>query len=309
MFWSRATTYGTRPPKALRAHTINLVGETFFVFGGCDARTCFNELYLFDADTLYWSNPPTYGDIPAPRRAHSATLLDNHIYVFGGGDGPNYFNDLHILDTETLVWTRAHQVGQVPGPRRAHTTCLYNRSIYLFGGGDGARALNAVYRLDTSDLSALAWTKMDVEGTPPHLPKLIVYGGSDGHECFSDCHILDLNTRVWSNVALDQVIPRLSHTAILVGSYLFIIGGHDGTQYSSEVLLLNLVTMTWETRKVYGRTPSGRGYHSVLLYDSRIFLHGGYDGQTVFDEMWILELSASAYLPQITGFEVHPPIM
>ncbi|CAG8791202.1 4366_t:CDS:2, partial [Gigaspora rosea] len=40
------------------------------------------------------------------------------------------------------------------------------------------------------------------------------------------------------------------------GSYLFIVCGHDGVWYTSEVLLLNLVTMQWEVRKVYG-TPSG----------------------------------------------------
>ena len=33
----------------MRAHTVNLVGELMFVFGGCDARTCFNTVYVFDA--------------------------------------------------------------------------------------------------------------------------------------------------------------------------------------------------------------------------------------------------------------------
>jgi hypothetical protein len=85
---------------------------------------------------------------------------------------------------------------------------------------------------------------------------------------------------------------------------LFVIGGHDGAKYSNEVLQLNLVTMTWERRRVQGRPPVGRGYHACVLYDSRIFMYGGYDGQSVFDEVWILELSSSAYLPQIRGFEI-----
>jgi len=33
---------------------------------------------------------------------------------------------------------------------------------------------------------------------------------------------------------------RLSHSATQVGSYLFIVGGHNGAEYSSEVILLNL---------------------------------------------------------------------
>lgn len=39
---------------------------------------------------------------------------------------------------------------------------------------------------------------------------------------------------------LDRAVPRLAHSATQVGSYVFIIGGHDGTKYSNNVLLLNL---------------------------------------------------------------------
>ena len=40
--------------------------------------------------------------------------------------------------------------------------------------------------------------------------------------------------------AVEKSHPRLSHTATQVGSYLFIVCGHDGSKYTSEVLLLNL---------------------------------------------------------------------
>ncbi|KAJ3044104.1 hypothetical protein HDV00_003208 [Rhizophlyctis rosea] len=62
--------------------------------------------------------------------------------------------------------------------------------------------------------------------------------------------------------------------------------------------------MNWETRRCFGGPPRGRGYHASVLYDSRIFVFGGYDGAEVFDDMWVLDLSACAYLPQITAFEV-----
>jgi hypothetical protein len=65
------------------------------------------------------------------------------------------------------------------------------------------------------------------------------------------------------------------------------------------------VTWSWETRKVYGIPPAGRGYHASLLYDSRLFMFGGYDGSTVFDDVYILDLSTCAYLPQITDFQVQ----
>ena len=39
---------------------------------------------------------------------------------------------------------------------------------------------------------------------------------------------------------LDRIIPRLAHSATQVGSYIFFIGGHNGSKYSNEVLMLNL---------------------------------------------------------------------
>ncbi|KAF9113034.1 hypothetical protein BGX27_002340 [Mortierella sp. AM989] len=312
MHWTRAKVHGQSPPKELRAQTVNLVGESIYVFGGCDAKTCFNTLYIFDADTMHWSQPKTFGSIPPPCRAHSSTLVDNkRLFIFGGGDGPHYFNELYMLDTDTLTWTNPQTTGSRPCRRRAHTTCFYNNCIYVFGGGDGVQALNDTYRLD---LTTMRWSELKTTGTPPmsrgyHTSNLIkshfiVYGGSDGHECFSDVHVLDLDTKVWTKIDINRALPRLSHTSTQVGSYLFVVGGHDGSRYSSDVLMLNLVTWSWETRRVYGIPPAGRGYHALLLYDSRLFMFGGYDGQTVFDDIYILDLSTCAYLPQITDFQI-----
>ena len=147
--------------------------------------------------------------------------------------------------------------------------------------------------------------------------KLIIYGGSDGTECFSDVWLFDVDTLLWKLVPMDPpstALPsnpkatfrRLSHTSTIVGSYLFVIGGHDGVEYSPDVLLLNLVTMQWDKRKVYGgRRPSGRGYHAAVLHDSRVWLVGGFDGVKVFGEEWVLELAVSSYYSQISHFTIE----
>lgn len=125
--------------------------------------------------------------------------------------------------------------------------------------------------LNITDLNNLVWQKLEPKGRPPisrgyHTTnlvgsKLVVYGGSDGHECFSDVYVLDLGkvgfvifilidgglnfffqfieSNTWIQ-AVEKSYPRLSHTATQVGSYLFIVCGHDGSKYTSEVLLLNL---------------------------------------------------------------------
>lgn len=48
------------------------------------------------------------------------------------------------------------------------------------------------------------------------------------------------DTLRWDQVRLETVHRRLAHSVTQVGSYLFIIGGHDGNSYSSDILFFNL---------------------------------------------------------------------
>ncbi|KAI1106168.1 galactose oxidase [Jackrogersella minutella] len=329
MYWSRASVSGA-PHTPLRAHTTTLVGSNVYVFGGCDSRACFNELYVLDADSFHWSSPHVAGDVPVPLRAMTCTAVGKKLVVFGGGDGPAYYNDVYVLDTVNFRWHRPRILGdRTPSARRAHTACLYKNGIYMFGGGDGVRALNDIWRLDVTDSHKMSWKLVSSPsptsgangGTPVkdtsrpkargyHTAnmvgsKLIIYGGSDGGECFNDVWVYDVDTHVWKSVQIPTTFRRLSHTSTIVGSYLFVIGGHDGNEYSNDVLLLNLVTMTWDKRRVYGLPPSGRGYHGTVLHDSRLVVIGGFDGSEVFSDVWILELAVHAYYSQISHFSIE----
>lgn len=255
----------------------------------------------------------------------TCTAVGKKLIIFGGGDGPAYFNDVYILDTVNHRWSKPKVTGTAPSPRRAHTACLYRNGIYVFGGGDGIRALNDVWRLDVNDTTKMSWELISPPTTEKdelHLgekrpkargyhtanmvgSKLIIFGGSDGGECFRDVWVFDVDTQIWKTAAIPVSYPRLSHTATVVGSYLFVIGGHDGVEYSNELLLLNLVTMQWDKRKIYGRPPSGRGYHGTVLHDSRLIVCGGFDGGIVFGEVWILELAVHAYYSQISHFTIE----
>lgn len=315
MYWSKAPVHGSVPRRSFRAHTANLCDEVMWLFGGCDHRGCFRDLWCFDTETMCWSKPKVTGDIPPARRAHSATMVNKRLFVFAGGDGPHYFNDLYIFDTVSLRWSKPEVAGTAPSPRRAHTCNYYEGQLIVFGGGNGVGALNDVHTLDVTDLSRLEWRRMECSGKLPigrgyHTSnlvdgKLIVIGGSDGHMSFNDIHILRLDTQTWYQVKTDEIYNRLGHTATQVGSYLFIFGGHDSKTYTSELLTLNLVNLQWEPRKVCGKKPLGRGYHQAWLRDSRLFVHGGFDGKDIFDDLHYLDLAACAYLPQITSFSVE----
>ncbi|EIW76831.1 galactose oxidase [Coniophora puteana RWD-64-598 SS2] len=327
MYWSRAPTHGLLPSRPTRAHTATLVDSTVWLFGGCDERGCCADVWTFDTDSFLFSRPDTQGDPPPPCRAHSATLVDRKIVFFGGGQGPVYYNATWILDTTTHRWIKPTFIipegkdpeDYTPAPRRAHTAVLYDNKIWVFGGGNGLQALADLWALDVSgSVDKLKWEKVETGGDEKPSPRgyhtanlvgdiMVVIGGSDGKECFSDVWCLNLRTMWWTRVDSLTKAPsyrRLSHTSTQVGSYLFVIGGHDGSSYSSDVLLYNLVSLQYEPRVIRGRPPTARGYHVALIADSRLFTFGGFNGHDVFDDVHILELAGAAYLPQVMSFAI-----
>ncbi|KAI0742670.1 galactose oxidase [Daedaleopsis nitida] len=317
MHWSRAPVYGAMPMHGTRAHSVTLIDNVAWFFGGCDERGCWRDVFCFNTETMQWTHPDVTGDIPPPCRAHTTTLVDRRLVVFGGGEGPAYYNNVYILDTVMRKWI--HPVlpegSIIPPPRRAHTSVLYKNKLWIFGGGNGSTALNDVWTLDISGpTDRLRWEQVETKGKKPtargyHTANLIgnvmvVVGGSDGRECFADIWCLNLDSLLWSLVKLGESHKRLSHTATQVGSYLFIYGGHDGGSYMSDLLLFNLVSLQYEPRQVAGRPPSARGYHAACLADSRVFVFGGFNGIEVYDDVHILDLAGAAYLPQVTSFRI-----
>lgn len=249
MYWSRPKTFGIKPP-SLRAHASVVYQDKMYVFGGTTKSSCSDTLYVFELDTFIWSIPRVYGTIPPACRAHSllANPKNGKLYLFGGGDGQKYYSHLYVLDTHTMIWSRPKTTGDKPSERRAHVAVIWQNYLYVFGGGDGTKALNNLYRLD---LKTKEWNQVVTQGSQPTCRgyhtgnlvgnKLVIYGGSDGKECFGGgVHVLDLESNTWFSLALDNQVPRLSHSSLGIGSYLFVIAGHDGSQYCNELLMLNL---------------------------------------------------------------------
>lgn len=273
MSWTRPHCTGQIPP-ALRAMTATAVGKKIVIFGGGDGPAYYNDVYVFDTVRRRYTKPIIKGESPCVRRAHTACLYKHGIYVFGGGDGDRALNDIWRLDvTDTMrpFWKLIS-----PSSGNPSSTSTTNTTA-----GAGAAASSSTGSASAPASSTAKMTKPTARGY--HTAnmvgsKLIIFGGSDGVECFRDVWVFDVETSLWRAVKIDVSYPRLSHTSTIIGSYMFVIGGHDGVEYKSDVLLLNLVTMQWDKRKVYGSGPSGRGYHSTVLHDSRVFVIGGFDG-------------------------------
>ncbi|KAI0632818.1 galactose oxidase [Trametes polyzona] len=328
MHWSRAPVFGHMPPHGLRAHSVTLIDNMAWLFGGCDDHSSWRDVFCFNTETMQWTHPTVRGELPRPCRAHTATLVDRKIYVLGGGEAEVYYNDVYVFDTVTRTWyhplssatPEEERTCAYPPPRRAHTSVLYKNKLWVFGGGNGSRALNDLWTLDLSGgLDNLRWEAVETHAYGPNGKKpsprgyhtsnligniMVVVGGSDGWGCFSDVWCLNLDTLVWLSIKVHENYKRLSHTATQVGSYLFIYGGHDGVNYMQDMLLFNLVSLQFEPRPIAGKPPSARGYHAACLADSRLFIFGGFNGIEVFEDVHLLDLAGAAYLPQVTSFRL-----
>lgn len=149
---------------------------------------------------------------------------------------------------------------------------------------------------------------------------------------------VDVDSLIWTRVSLAVSHRRLSHTSTQVGSYLFIIGGHDGTAYSSDILFYNLGrSCAWLVNCALNSSSSepavraSRGlrqgtkregipcddhcgqqtfrvwrgqfcFHLRLL--SRAYPAIQFNGHDVFDDVHILDLAGAAYLPQVMSFRI-----
>jgi hypothetical protein len=62
MYWSKAPVWGALPTHGFRAHTVTLADNVAWIFGGCDDKGCFKDMWCFNIGacapktTLFWPN-------------------------------------------------------------------------------------------------------------------------------------------------------------------------------------------------------------------------------------------------------------
>lgn len=213
-------------PSPRACHTLTLLGNKAFMFGGYDGSKCFNDLDVLDLDTMTWLRPSVGGQLPLPRNAQTVTVVGRRLFLFGGHSGNKHLKDLHVFDTETFRWSQPEAKGLIPPGLRGHTANLLGTRIFLFGGYDGRGRSNDLYLLDTE---ALKWEHPgQTESTPVgrqrhtaclvHSKKLFVLGGFDGVKWLADMHVLDVSKLEESEIVSHSVSSLLRDLSSLVNN-------------------------------------------------------------------------------------------
>lgn len=105
--WIMLSASGEAPqPRA--SHTATKINEQCFcIIGGGNLNVGFNDVHLFNIETLCWTKIKTSGEEPESRAGHSATKIDQKIIIFGGGDFEGeIFSDLYTLDLSYMASTQ-----------------------------------------------------------------------------------------------------------------------------------------------------------------------------------------------------------
>ncbi len=213
MEWSRPETVGDIPPPC-RAHTATLVDRKIFVFGGGQGNMYYNSLYILDTVSRRWTQVPFANSNAVASSTSTTTSGHSHTLSAGASSTEDdATSDLASLSLSPAPSTPSPALPSfteelVPRPRRAHTTVLYKNRLVVFGGGNGATALNDVWVLEVVGVppERMRWQKQRTTGSKPsprgyHTANLvgnimIVVGGSDGRQTFSDIYCLNLGMEI-----------------------------------------------------------------------------------------------------------------
>ncbi|CAM8945958.1 unnamed protein product [Rhodiola kirilowii] len=83
---------------------------------------------------------------------------------------------------------------------------------------------------------------------------------------------------------------RWGHSACYFHGVLYIFGGCCGGLHFSDVLALNLTTMTWTMLATTGQGPGPRDSHTALVAGHKMIVFGGTDGSKKVNDLHMLDL-------------------
>ncbi|KAA8545259.1 hypothetical protein F0562_020043 [Nyssa sinensis] len=100
---------------------------------------------------------------------------------------------------------------------------------------------------------------------------------------------------------------RWGHSACYSNGFVHVFGGCCGGLHFSDVLVLNLETMAWNTLVTTGEGPGPRDSHSAVLVEHRMIVFGGTNGSKKVNDLHILDLRSREWTrPDCKGVPPSP---
>ncbi|KAK3422226.1 hypothetical protein EUGRSUZ_G02738 [Eucalyptus grandis] len=302
--WVPLPVSGQRP-SARYKHAAAVVDDKLYIIGGSRNGRYLSDVQAFDFKSLTWSSvrlkmEPQIGNWSPENllstSGHTTITWGNKLLLIGGHSKHDSDSmPVRFIDLESLQCGIVETSGKAPAARGGHSASLVGSKLIVFGGEDKKRRLlNDVHILE---LETMSWELLEATQTTP-APRfdhtaavhgdryLVVFGGCSHSIFFCDLHVLDLQTKEWSQPEIpgDMISPRAGHAAVTIGESWYVVGGGDNKSGCSETLMLNMPKLVWSTlTTVKERDPLASEGLSVCsaLIAGEIYLvaFGGYNGK------------------------------
>ncbi|KRX06891.1 Immunoglobulin E-set [Pseudocohnilembus persalinus] len=298
----------------LIGHSLNIVGNVLYVFGGQRGGQFMNRFYAYNVKEQEMEHVQMYGNTPSPRAYCKTVSFGNKILFYGGIDHNSILQDYHVFNTITNTWSTSKLFGQGPPPRERFTLSHYKQQALIIFGGyycssdmEAEQHYNDIYSLN---LKTMTWKELQPVGKKPapryaHTSNsfkqyIIIFGGmnsSSSKKIYNDAWKIGLenNELRWENISEVATgkppMERYSHSATMVNEFLVIFGGRNQKmQTLNDVVVLDLIRNEWIYPDLSGDIPKCRINHAACQWEPNdgVIIFGG---NLLFDNHKKLDLS------------------
>lgn len=255
-------TSGLSLPGAMSDFSSVISGDKLYILGGISngARTSANYMTTINATTGALDSTWTaLAPLPTANANHAAVTVADKVYVIGGSSqGSQYSGQVFVgtISGNGLIssWATTRSVSAV----RDHEAVFMDNQILVVGGDSGSGAKASIYYQDVDaagNLLNTTWQQLSGKDLTTPVRNfttvaannyLYVLGGENGSGAgtyYSNVYYIKKDAGVFQNwtanpVNLSTTIHSLS--SAVVGTYVYVIGGNDGTNALSTVYKANL---------------------------------------------------------------------
>ncbi len=133
------TLSGVAPVLQRIAHSSVWTGTSMIMFGGVNNNITSQDGFIFNPNTLVFTQLLVTANTPAARQEHSAVWDGLHMIVWGGllnGITTSYYNDGRVFDLASNSWLVMNNTG-APAARANHTAIWAGDAMIVWGGAGG----------------------------------------------------------------------------------------------------------------------------------------------------------------------------
>ncbi|KAJ6229510.1 rab9 effector protein [Anaeramoeba flamelloides] len=251
--WKMTKPRSGKTPTPRYSHTMSLIGNKIYVFGGTNGKTKLGDLHIYNIETNSWENNPfQIGSIPCARSGHAAAVIENQIWIFGGrSEGGSFLNDLYCFDSNTKKWFNVIPDGAVPKGRAWHSANFVYDQFVIFGGSSFGATFCDIW---VYDLYKNQWYEAEIAGNTPQ--------------------------------------KRFGHGSVFINNQLWFIGGTTAFNEVNEVLILDFNSASWDYTYEIGDIPNSKSRQVACLINEeleQIIIVGGGNGSKLTNKTFLLE--------------------